>query len=287
MADQYANWLGLLKWSLAQTGDGTVESEFREMTAEDRNFLENVMKEATSDPERLQAIMAELISKLGTSSESRDDETEILLEDLLNIVEQIDMAQVFVKFGGTKCLLLTAKETNLSEQNRGTALSIIGTLAQNNEAVQKVFLAQNILLELTSFSAVGGAVWAKALYAISCSVRSCPEAEALFMERYLEQIFSSLHSVTVADVVKRRCVYFALALLSADLQRADALLPFLLPTVFKFLESNDLDLREGSLRLIACLAQTEVARALIGSEMGHFLQYKERDEDFFGSAEQR
>jgi len=78
-----------------------------------------------------------LIAKLGTTDEDRNDRTEILLEELLYIIEQIDMAQVFVKFGGVKSLILTAKEIeNVSTSNRAAAIAVIGSLAQNNITVQ-------------------------------------------------------------------------------------------------------------------------------------------------------
>ncbi len=34
MAANYGNWLGILKWSIAQGGDGTAPSEFRPMSEE-------------------------------------------------------------------------------------------------------------------------------------------------------------------------------------------------------------------------------------------------------------
>jgi hypothetical protein len=46
-----ATWAALLSWSMKQTstggsetGDGTAPSEFKQMSKEDRDWLENVMK---------------------------------------------------------------------------------------------------------------------------------------------------------------------------------------------------------------------------------------------------
>ena len=43
------SWLGLLKWSLAQTSDGTVPSQVTPMSEEDKKWLEQVMREAVRD----------------------------------------------------------------------------------------------------------------------------------------------------------------------------------------------------------------------------------------------
>lgn len=289
MADQHANWLALLKWSLAQTSDGTRQSEFTAMKEEDRQFLEQVMKEVTSEPEKLRKIMEDLIAKLGTESTTRNEETEILLDNLLDIVEQIDMAQVFVKFGGVRCLLQTAKEHGaLTSDCRGSALSVIGTLAQNNLVVQRVLLAQNVLEELLSFSSEGGVTWAKALYAISCTVRGFPEGEEVFMERYAGAVLSTLQDTEKSSAAAcRRCVYFALSLISEHPERIDKILPYLSPNFGAFLASEDLDLREGTLKFMASAARTVAGKEVIRECLGLFTELRSRQSDFFGSDEQR
>ena len=100
------NWLGLLKWSLNQ-GDGTVPTESHPMNESDKAFLEKVMKECVQDePARMQEIMTKLVKSLEAGTASEDsEEIESLLEELKYIVDQIDMAEVFNKFGGVECLL--------------------------------------------------------------------------------------------------------------------------------------------------------------------------------------
>ena len=49
------NLLAILKWSLAQSSDGTQESTFNAMNEEDRNFLAAALSEAIKDePSRLE-----------------------------------------------------------------------------------------------------------------------------------------------------------------------------------------------------------------------------------------
>ena len=94
MADTYANWLGLLKWSLAQGGDGTTDSNVKEkITEENRKFLENAMKEIMNEPERLRQIMSSLVDMLEDKAypefEERNEIAEGLLDELHFIIEQI------------------------------------------------------------------------------------------------------------------------------------------------------------------------------------------------------
>ena len=53
------DWLGLLKWSLAQT-DGSDDSDARPMVDEDVQFLTNVMESLVADePKRMREMMVD------------------------------------------------------------------------------------------------------------------------------------------------------------------------------------------------------------------------------------
>ena len=57
-------WLGLLKWTLAYT-DGTTDTKPQEMSAEDKAFLEDVMKNGIiNEGERMREILKELTCKI-------------------------------------------------------------------------------------------------------------------------------------------------------------------------------------------------------------------------------
>jgi hsp70-interacting protein len=141
------NWLGLLKWSLAHT-DGTAPSQATAMSEEDKKWLEQVMKECVKDePARMNEIMLEITSKLDTRTCGQDEaKLEDDLDELRDIVEHIDMARIFVKFGGLQCLLgLLKTDEPIGEEIRCLAAGIIGTLSQNNIIVQEEIYASGIV----------------------------------------------------------------------------------------------------------------------------------------------
>jgi hsp70-interacting protein len=146
------NWLGLLKWSLAHQ-DGTSTSQFSEMSEEDKAWLERVMKEAVKDePQRINEIMQymkELLSRGDQSIlESEQEKIEIQLEELRDIIEQIDMAQIFTKFGGCEILLSLLTFAPLDSDNKAVAAAAIGTATQNNLATQDILYQKHFLSSL-------------------------------------------------------------------------------------------------------------------------------------------
>jgi hypothetical protein len=143
------NWLGLLQWSLAYS-DGTSASTGRTLNEEDKLWLERVMKEAVTDePARLNEIMLSLGAVLDrTPNESDEEMIENSLEEIKSIVDQIDMAQVFSKFGGSKFLLRIISNNVISEELKSIAASVVGTMAQNNIVVQDILYKEGVIDEL-------------------------------------------------------------------------------------------------------------------------------------------
>lgn len=285
-------WLGLLKWSL-QHSDGTAPSLQSSMSDEDKSFLEKVMREYTRDePARMREIMVDLVVFVEPSHAARvdgdaptpksDEEVEALLEELRDIVEQIDMAQVFAKFGGLQCILAVLEKTSAGVDCRAMACSVLACLAQNNLHVQEQIYAQGLVARLSILTAQylmspsdGQRVFgSKILHALSCSIRNHPAAEELFS-------LAHAHAVLGAAMVgggggslwgaagggraacMRRAVYLAEALLSSDTcsaARLGKIVPAVVPACFGGLCGEDVDLREGTLRLLL---------AVLGSTVGH------------------
>lgn len=290
------NWLGLLKWSLAHT-DGTTPTEAKAMTDEDKAFLERVMKEAIKDePARMQEIMQEIMTMLDNQTCSTNDEHLMeILDELRDMTEQIDMAKVFVKFGGLQCLmgLIESPEVSLTVDVRSLAAGAIGTLAQNNLSVQEEIYQKGTVDRLATVclaSTSSSQLSAKSLYAISCIVRNHAAAETDFILRHSESIFakalmprSSVNSDTGVvvmlppePVLARRAVFLGNVLVSHTTDDGNSssapsaatirmrllthLLDSLIPAVLPFVAHSDVDLREGTLHLLISIANTIAGR---------------------------
>lgn len=216
------NWLGLLRWSMA-VNDGTAPSQFSAMTEADKSWLETVMNEVVrSDPQRMDEVMSKvnelLIEGGGVASDEDEDALLVDLEDLRDIVEQVDMAQVFAKVGGCEILLRVGEHSGLPTSVRALAVAIIGTVSQNNLTVQDALYGQGIVQRLASLLRTSAEqklllVAKKAFFALSATVRGHAASEEHFA-------LHELHGVAVAvlaEPVLRSKVYFlASALVESD-----------------------------------------------------------------------
>jgi len=297
MDQQQGIWLGLLKWSLAHS-DGTAPSASTAMSGEDKMFLERVMKEMTRDePERMKEIMLELVTFVDAAAASpsaasaNEGRIEGLLDELADITEQIDMAQVFCKFGGLQCVLSILENGSLGSEVRSTSAGVLATLSQNNLVVQDLFFAQGVVQRLSTLAVSSLAsestktLGAKVVHSLSCSIRNHPAAEEYFSLNYGHtllglalplsppSVLSSIANLTTPNaystpttVCMRRAVYLANALLASDTRSAPRLrhlLPAVVPAVFQCLALNDLDLREGTSRLLLTIMSIPAGHATL------------------------
>jgi hypothetical protein len=292
MADASAsNWLGLLRWSMT-VNDGTAPSEFSAMSAEDKAWLETVMKEVVrSDPQRMDEVVMkvkELLEQVlaakaeGASLSMSEDEEDFLLnelEDLRDIVEQIDMAQVFCKFGGCDILLRLAEQDNCVTSVRILCVAIIGTVAQNNLVVQDALFSQGLLQRLcrllVDVSALPKlhALCKKVLFAVSASVRGHAAAEEHFALQELQPIATVL---LPHPVLRAKLFFIASALVESDycsevrtvaVTRALllSLLALQVPTsdTIEDTSAEEIENTEFGLMLLKDLLQTRVGQTLL------------------------
>lgn len=288
------NWLGLLKWSLAHSDGTSPTTDAHAMSEEDKQFLERALKEGVKDePARMQEIMAEVVSLLDTQGcAAQGAHLEDVLEELRDITEQIDMARVFVRFGGLQCLMgLLESPEPLTVELRSVAAGVIGTLAQNNLEVQDAIFTQGTVDRLARLCLATdtAALAAKVLYAISCIVRNHAAAEAHFILQHSAGLFTralapkSVGGELPPPVLARRAVFLANALINSDVHGSsgssssshgsdggadrlrEVLVPVLVPAVLPYVNGPDVDLREGSLRLLTSLALTASGRECLQS----------------------
>lgn len=121
-------WNALLRWSLAQGGDGTTETSKEPMSAEDREFLENVMKSMTVD------VSKKLGEELQVVVQGTDDDRVNALKEIEEMVLDLDIAKDFCKLGGHKTMIEASKSED--ERVRIGACGVVAALAQNEPTCQ-------------------------------------------------------------------------------------------------------------------------------------------------------
>lgn len=267
-------WLGLLQWSLRYQ-DGTHSSEYRQLSAEDRAFLDRVMQEGVKDEaKRITDIIVDIKDKLDRHAVG-DIEIDVL-EELFDMTEQIDNAQVFVKFGGIKLLLLLlhARDPHTSaahiDKVNVLALSLLGSVAQNNLVVQEEALRRNVLRilhDVCNGSGATPAIQSKCIYAISCIIRSHVIGEALFVTEYMRDLFTHvLSNPTTTDDVTKRVLFLAQALTSSDgtsVQRINLIAECIFSKLGQYLRSSNVDISDSSIRLVEVFASSRQGLARV------------------------
>ncbi len=277
----YPHWLGLLKWSLGHS-DGTADSDFSEMSDENKEFLEKVMAEMVKDEPKRMAEILETFSKLLDRGVSASDENEIegMLDEVHDIIDQIDMADIFVRFGGIKALLGFLDASELSDELKKTSCVILGELAQNNPPVQESFFVHGVIdaVCVTATTHTNPAVCAKALYAISCTIRGFEKGEQRFCSDLHGHMLLLRLLERNEDLCSRRAYFLATALISSDYttpQRITAFAEKLVPSSVTALYAEDTDIRDNALCFLSAVALSrqgrDVLRQVCGSADDHSL----------------
>ena len=196
------------------------------------------------------------------------------MKELQEIVEQIDMAQICVKFGGLTCLLLLLESELVGDSVRNVCATTIATLSQNNIKVQNEMFTRGVIDKLCNLlPSTTSVVASKILLAISCIIRNHEAAEIHFTRNYSTMIFGralgSGHSAFM-----RRAIFLASALLTSDASNkvlCENLFPnVFIPCVFTCLTSGELDLRDVALRILRIFAATAQGHAALNAHIDSF-----------------
>ena len=196
------DWLGLLKWTIAHS-DGTSSTTAEPMDLENRKWLEEVMTQAVrDDPQRINEILAYINGLLSEGVTVDEEHLQMQLEDLRDIIEQIDMAQVFTKMGGVNILVTFIEAVGkVSVETKALMAVVIAIAAQNNPKVQQLLTPTadssspstsplDRLVGLYIENVNNFHLQNKLLYAISSIVKGLPETEADFVNRHARSVFS-------------------------------------------------------------------------------------------------
>ncbi len=277
-------WLGLLKWSLNYV-DGTVSSAespgFTQMSAEDKSFLEEVMKNGIIDEgKRMKTILSSLVTYFDFCNGkevgdviSTEEATELLFE-LKDIVEQIDYARSFAVMGGIDFLLgCASKKEVLPTTIRIGCLKNLSTLSQNNPHVQLMMLERGSIAKLldlyfseSSFQSIKNtnevtkeeetsneSLRAQIVQVMSSSIRNHDTAEKIFCMNTagVKMIESGLGLYTENGkkqnnlVLRQKTLFFLQALVTSDIADHDRVSMFVKAIQFVALNNLDPQLEES------------------------------------------
>lgn len=247
MADGNSNpwaWTGLLKWSLNYV-DGTRDNaDATPMSAEDKAFLEQVMRDGIIDEgERMTDILKEATSameyyrRVAADKESAGEEpiTEDALIDLLqelrDIVEQIDYARAFCSMQGLPFLLGCIQQPEVPESIRRGSLGILSTVGQNNPPVQQQLLEMGAIKTLSDsffLEVTSDGIKAKIMQGISSMVRNHEVSENVFsaLPQAPDLLLQGLDPTSASLSLRSTTLFFLRALVTSDLANLERIQAF-------------------------------------------------------------
>ena len=205
-----SNWNAILKWSMAQQGDGTSSEPAREISEEDRRWLLDAMASGFIDEIKR---MKDIIACISAGIEATHDAEEIdarveLMEELTDRVSGVDNGGDLHTLGGLEPLVRYVASSPHARL-RAAAAEVLGTTVQNHPKAQEAALgcdAMDPLLRMaagegddapptdaaqaeSTTTAQGDAsegtkelvkARVKALFALSCLLRGCTRAQEAF-----------------------------------------------------------------------------------------------------------
>lgn len=253
-----------------QYTDGTKNSTPSMMNADDKQFLEKVMKECVIDEVELMTQIIDLLkgkpateafSNASSSIEKRaqaiqsDEELlefkEDCLDDLCDRVENFDNAKAFMQIGGLKPLLDILGDANPSLRAR--AASVVGAISQNHPETQAALMELGALSKLTDMQdETHTACRTKSLHAISCLIRGNKHGEEQFLsDRGGVELLMRCMAATDIRLQRKSLFLFRALIFSAPCLKEDPKFNDIALVTSSLVESPDIDLREGALSAIA------------------------------------
>mmetsp|Transcript_107673 Transcript_107673/g.131390 ORF Transcript_107673/g.131390 Transcript_107673/m.131390 type:complete len:300 (+) Transcript_107673:37-936(+) len=175
------NWPGLLAWS-TKYHDGTAPSQFKQMSEEDRRFLEKALEEAFGQIEDPNQVMTEAAEQL--RSESRSEESvSTALEVIDRCCDDPDCARNAEKLDVLQALLDLLPVYSGSVRNR--TFEILALLFSNNPNIQAAGMKRGSLqmcVKIAQESSVASDDRSKSFRALVALVRNVQEFEKFLLE---------------------------------------------------------------------------------------------------------
>jgi len=177
------DWPGLLAWS-TKYHDGTAPSEFKQLSDEDREFLQKAMEQAFGEIEDPNEVMLEAIKQI--KAEDRTDASIITaLEIIDRSCDDRDCARNAEKLDGVQPLLDLAVTSTGSIKVR--TLEILALLFANNPNIQEAGArrgAMKIFIELVKGAPQGSEERSKAFRALVALARGVDALEEQLLKEH-------------------------------------------------------------------------------------------------------
>ena len=152
-----SNWNAILKWSMAQQGDGTSSEPAREISEEDRRWLLDAMASGFIDEIKR---MKDIIACISAGIEATHDAEEIdarleLMEELTDRVSGVDNGGDLHTLGGLEPLVRYVASSPHARL-RAAAAEVLGTTVQNHPKAQEAALGCDAMGPLLRMAAGEG-----------------------------------------------------------------------------------------------------------------------------------
>ncbi|XP_057521419.1 uncharacterized protein LOC130801568 [Amaranthus tricolor] len=264
---------GMLQWAIGHSDPTKLKDAAKSVQRLSDDELKQRQIELQELVEKLRMpsdaeLMKVAINDLNNSSISFEGRLRAL-EDLLNLVESIDNANVLHKFGGLAAVI--SQLDNIEPDVRKLAAWVLGKASQNNPVVQDQVLDFGTLAKLMKMVRSDVVEEAsKALHAVSAIIRNNLNGQKIFYAEAGDLMLKDILSNSTFDIrLQRKCVLLVGDLAECQLENIDkAELPFfsdrdLLKAIVDLTLLDDLDLQEKALAAIKILLQLRTIEASI------------------------
>lgn len=186
------NWPGLFAWS-SKYHDGTAPSNFKQLSDEDREFLQKAMEDAFEQIEDPNKVFTEAIQQI-KSAERTEESVYTALEIIDRLCDDPDVARNAEKLDGLQPLLEVASD--MQGLVRVRTLEVLALVFSNNPNIQNAGVKRDGIsrfLSLTRQAPVGSDEKSKAFRALVALVRQVPEHERALLQN--EEAAALLHQL--------------------------------------------------------------------------------------------
>lgn len=264
----YPMWNALLRWSLAQGSDGTTtDSTKQPMSADDRAFIEHVMKELTVD------VMQQLVEQLEVASQFSRGEIgaeacEAALENIAELSQELDIARNICKIDGLRTVFEAMQAEYATSGVRCAACSVVGAIAQNDERCQEAIAALDGAAKLAAvFQAASDSEERRIAFgALSAAIRGNTSLEDAFVQSTAPTVLASALASEPRTASKAAFLLYALTYDSPDDLKLEALAPAfeaaIKATAYDGSDPSQRSRRESATKALVSVATTSPAFAL-------------------------